>query len=135
MEAPRLKFHPNEFSVFCHLINSAVLLYAEQIAFSSNKENHRTFLNLVELQRINAVIMAKLALTYRKSIKIKLTHDHALTLMECVIPSQNNSYKENMIQDIKGRIHHHYYASVEGDIEGLARSIMEFEGKTHKLIH
>lgn len=135
METPRLKFHPNEFSVFCHLINSAVLLYAEQIAFSSNKENHRTFLNLVELQRINAVIMAKMALTYRKSIKIKLTHDHAYTLMECVLPSQNNSYNENMVQEIKGNIHRHYYASIEGDIEGLAHRIMEFHEKSNKLLN
>lgn len=135
MEAPRLKFHPNEFSVFCQLINSSVLLYAEQIAFSSNKENHRTFLNLVELQRINAVIIAKMALTYRKSVKIKLSHDQALTLLDCVIPSKNNSYNENMVQELKGNIHRHYYASIEGDIEGLARRIMEFENQSNKLLN
>lgn len=90
---------------------------------------HRNFACLQELHRKNAIQLARLAHTYRRMVTVSLNHDTAFALMECTIPSQNNSYLENLAGEIKKQIHDHYYKSVDGDLIAFARRISNNQSK------
>lgn len=130
MNPPKLKLHPREFSSYCSLIANSVNLLAELISADPFRTDyHRNFACLQELHRKNAIQLARLAHTYRRMVTVSLNHDTAFALMECTIPSQNNSYLENLAGEIKKQIHDHYYKSVDGDLIAFARRISNNQSK------